>query len=137
MDGPGPGSPNLLLYAGDGTTPPNPGNRFENSDDYPIADNSTVESPITVTGITGNAPAALRVPVEIRHTWVGDLRVDLVAPDGTVYNLRNHTGGSDDDIVQTYQVDASAVVADGVWKLRVADLANGDTGKIDSWALVF
>ncbi|AKL70719.1 secreted serine protease [Streptomyces sp. Mg1] len=137
VDGPGTGSPNLLLYAGDGTTPPNPGNRFENSDDYPIADNSTVESPITVTGITGNAPAALRVPVEIRHTWVGDLRVDLVAPDGTVYNLRNHTGGSDDDIVQTYQVDASAVVADGVWKLRVADLANGDTGKIDSWALVF
>ncbi|MFD6874959.1 MULTISPECIES: S8 family serine peptidase [unclassified Streptomyces] len=135
--GPGSGSPNLLLYAGDGTTPPNPGNRFENAHDYPIVDNSTVESPITVSGITGNAPAALRVPVDIRHTWVGDLRVDLVAPDGTVHNLRNHTGGSDDDIVRTYQVDASAVVAEGVWKLRVTDLGTGDTGKIDSWALLF
>ncbi|WP_031152883.1 S8 family peptidase [Streptomyces xanthophaeus] len=134
---PGSGSPNRLLYVGDGATPPQPGTRFENSDDYVIADHSTVESPITVSGITGSAPAALRVPVEIRHTWVGDLRVDLVAPDGTVYNLRNHTGGSDDDIVQTYLVDASAVVADGVWKLRVADLATGDTGKIDSWALLF
>lgn len=134
---PGSGSPNRLLYVGDGVTPPQPGTRFENADDYAIADHSTVESPITVSGITGNAPAALRVPVEIRHTWVGDLRVDLVAPDGTVYNLRQHTGGSDDDIVQTYRVDASAVGADGVWKLRVADLATGDIGKIDSWALLF
>ncbi|MFE2523253.1 S8 family serine peptidase [Streptomyces sp. NPDC059382] len=133
----GPGSPNLLLYVGDGTTPPNPGTRFENTDDHPITDHDTVESPITVSGIAGNAPAALRVPIEIRHTWVGGLRVDLVAPNGTVYNLRTNTGGSDDDIVQTYRVDASAVPADGVWRLRVTDLADGDTGKIDSWALLF
>ncbi|KIX77303.1 hypothetical protein SF23_12940 [Streptomyces sp. MBRL 10] len=75
--------------------------------------------------------------VNIQHTYVGDLRVDLVAPDGTVYNLRNRTGGSADNIVQQFTVNASSEVAAGVWKLRVADLASLDTGKIDSWKLTF
>ncbi|MBT2448019.1 S8 family peptidase [Streptomyces sp. ISL-43] len=134
---PGTGSPNRLLNVGNSTTPPNPGTRFENTADYAVNDNATVESPITVSGISGNAPATLSVPVDIKHTYVGDLRVDLVAPDGTVYNLRNRTGGSADNIIQTFTVNASAEVANGVWKLRVADLANIDTGKIDSWALQF
>ncbi|MFZ3472643.1 S8 family peptidase [Streptomyces sp. 4.24] len=134
---PGTGSPNRLLNIGTTTTPPNPGTRFENTADYAINDNATVESPITVSGISGNAPATLSVPVDIKHTYVGDLRVDLVAPDGTVYNLRNRTGGSADNIIQTFTVNASSEVANGVWKLRVADLANIDTGKIDSWALQF
>jgi subtilisin family serine protease len=134
---PGTGSPNRLLNVGAGTTPPNPGPRFENLADYAINDNATVESPITVSGISGNAPATLSVPVDIKHTYVGDLRVDLVAPDGTVYNLRNRTGGSADNIIQTFTVNASSEVANGVWKLRVADLASLDTGKIDSWALQF
>ncbi|MFI5861858.1 S8 family peptidase [Streptomyces sp. NPDC051546] len=134
---PGTGSPNRLLNIGTSTTPPNPGTRFENTADYAVNDNATVESPITVSGISGNAPATLSVPVDIKHTYVGDLKVDLVAPDGTVYNLRNRTGGSADNIIQTFTVNASAEVANGVWKLRVADLASADTGKIDSWALQF
>ncbi|CAM5568421.1 serine protease [Streptomyces avidinii] len=134
---PGTGSPNRLLNIGTTTTPPNPGTRFENTADYAVNDNATVESPITVSGISGNAPATLSVPVDIKHTYVGDLKVDLVAPDGTVYNLRNRTGGSADNIIQTFTVNASSEVANGVWKLRVADLANADTGKIDSWALQF
>ncbi|MGW4505567.1 M4 family metallopeptidase [Streptomyces sp. NPDC004436] len=109
---------------------------FENTTDYAIADNATVESPITVNR-TGNASSALKVDVNILHTYVGDLRVDLVAPDGTVYNLRNRTGGSADNIVQQFTVNASSEVAAGVWKLRVADLASLDTGKIDSWKLTF
>ncbi|MGI5445296.1 S8 family peptidase [Streptomyces sp. CA-243310] len=137
VTGAGSGSPNRLLNVGNSTTPPNPGTRFENLTDHAINDNSTVESPITVSGISGNAPATLGVPVDIKHTYVGDLKVDLVAPDGTVYNLRNRTGGSADDIVQTFTVNASSEVANGVWKLRVADLAGADTGKIDSWALQF
>ncbi|GLV98692.1 M4 family metallopeptidase [Streptomyces lavendulae] len=111
-------------------------NVFENTNDYAINDNATVESPITVTR-SGNAPSTLKVDVDIKHTYVGDLRVDLVAPDGTVYNLRNRSGGSADNILQSFTVNASSEVAQGVWKLRVADLASADTGKIDSWKLTF
>ncbi|MGW0390363.1 S8 family peptidase [Streptomyces sp. NPDC003042] len=133
---PGTGSPNRLLYVGGGTTTP-PGPRFENTADYAINDNATVESPITVSGVAGNAPASLSVPVNIVHTYIGDLKVDLVAPDGTVYTLHNRSGGSADNINQAYTVNASSEVANGVWKLRVNDNANIDTGRIDSWALQF
>ncbi|MER6393007.1 M4 family metallopeptidase [Streptomyces sp. NPDC059382] len=109
---------------------------FENTADYQIKDNATVESPITVNR-TGNAPSTLKVDVNIVHTYVGDLKVDLVAPDGSVYNLRNRTGGSADNIVQSFTVNASSEVANGVWKLRVADLASADTGYINSWKLTF
>ncbi|MFF5702191.1 S8 family serine peptidase [Streptomyces sp. NPDC012794] len=134
---PGTGSPNRLLNVGGSTTPPNPGTRFENTADYAVSDNATVDSPVTVSGISGNAPAALSVSVDIKHTYIGDLKVDLIAPDGTAYNLHNRSGGSADNIIKTYTVNASAEVANGVWKLRVNDNANLDTGKIDSWALQF
>ncbi|MFD7028023.1 M4 family metallopeptidase [Streptomyces sp. NPDC059917] len=111
-------------------------NVFENTADYTINDNSTVESPITVSR-SGNAPSTLKVDVNIVHTYVGDLKVDLVAPDGSVYNLRNRTGGSADNIVQQFTVNASSEVANGVWKLRVADLASQDVGYINSWKLTF
>ncbi|WP_329218503.1 S8 family peptidase [Streptomyces microflavus] len=138
---PGTGSPNRLLYVGAGSTnppDPDPGKKFENTTGYPINDNATVESPITVTGITGNAPAALQVPVNISHTYIGDLKIDLVAPNGTVFNLKAFgSGGSSDNVVTTYTVNASSVPANGTWKLRVADNWAADTGRINSWGLHF
>ncbi|QNQ38677.1 S8 family peptidase [Streptomyces sp. CB00271] len=135
---PGTGSPNRLLYVGPGGTTPPPGKKFENTTGYAINDNATVEAPVTVTGVTGNAPAALSVPVNISHTYIGDLKIDLVAPDGSVYNLKAYgSGGSSDNVVTTYTVNASSEVANGTWKLRVSDNANADTGRINSWALQF
>ncbi|MCY0947326.1 S8 family peptidase [Streptomyces antarcticus] len=119
-----------------GSTPP-PGKFFENTGDFAIGDNTTVESPVTASGVTGNAPATLKVGVNVVHTYIGDLKVDLVAPDGTVYTVHNRSGGSTDNINQTYTVNASSEVANGTWKLRVNDNAGGDTGKIDSWSLTF
>ncbi|MFF0302246.1 S8 family peptidase [Streptomyces sp. NPDC004562] len=134
---PGTGSPNRLLYVGGGTTTP-PGPRFENTADHTIADNATVESPVTVSGVSGNAPSALAVEVHIVHTYIGDLQIQLVAPDGSAYTLKSYgTGGSADNIDTTYTVKASSETADGTWRLRVSDNARLDTGRIDAWALQF
>nr|WP_229861098.1 S8 family serine peptidase [Streptomyces litmocidini] len=119
------------------TTPPS-GTVFTNSTDVAIPDNTTVSSPIAVTGLAGNAPATLKVGVDIKHTWRGDLVVDLVAPDGTVRNLKaSSSSDSADNVQTTYTVDASSEVANGTWKLQVRDVASGDTGYIDSWSLTF
>ncbi|MEU3065277.1 proprotein convertase P-domain-containing protein, partial [Streptomyces subrutilus] len=75
--------------------------------------------------------------VSIAHTYIGDLKVDLVAPDGTLYPLHNRTGSGTDNINQTYTVNASSEAANGTWKLRVNDNAGGDTGRIDTWNLTF
>ncbi|MFF6774034.1 M28 family metallopeptidase [Streptomyces sp. NPDC012637] len=121
-----------------GTTTPPTGTVFENTADVSIPDNSTaVTSSVTVSGITGNAPSNLSVGVDIVHTYVGDLVVDLIAPDGSVYNLHNRSGGSADNINQTYTVNASSEVANGVWKLRAQDKAAIDTGYISGFKLTF
>ncbi|MFI8520452.1 M4 family metallopeptidase [Streptomyces sp. NPDC085481] len=117
---------------------PGGGTVFTNDADVSIPDNSTaVTSSLTVSGITGNAPSNLSVGVNIVHTYIGDLVVDLIAPDGSVYNLHNRSGGSADNINQTYTVNASSEVANGVWKLRVQDKAAIDTGYINSFKLTF
>ncbi|MEV6689717.1 S8 family serine peptidase [Streptomyces sp. NPDC051130] len=111
---------------------------FENTTDVAIPDNGgAVSSSVTVSGLTGNAPAALKVNVDIKHTYRGDLVIDLVAPDGTVKRLQNSSGDSADNVLTTYTVDASALPANGTWQLRVQDVAAADTGYIDSWSLGF
>ncbi|WTY62143.1 S8 family serine peptidase [Streptomyces sp. NBC_01410] len=120
-----------------GGTPP-PGAYFENTADVAIADNSTVESPIAVTGVSGNAPATLKVGVDIKHTYRGDLVLSLAAPDGTVYTLEDFPNNDGtDNVAKTYTVNASSEVAAGTWKLRVSDVASQDIGKIDAWNLTF
>ncbi|MDY0021125.1 MAG: proprotein convertase P-domain-containing protein [Arenimonas caeni] len=75
--------------------------------------------------------------VDIRHTYKGDLRVDLVAPDGSTYNLHNRSGGSTDNVIGTWTVNLSSEALNGTWKLRVRDNARGDTGYINSWSVTF
>ncbi|MEW2631158.1 M28 family metallopeptidase [Streptomyces sp. NPDC048389] len=125
------------LSAGDTTEPP--GDVYENTTDVAVPDaGAAVTSTVTVSGRSGNAPAALKVGVDIKHTWRGDLVVDLVAPDGTAYRLKSSSGSdSADNVIATYTVDASAETANGAWKLRVQDVARYDTGYIDSWKLTF
>ncbi|WP_256104070.1 M4 family metallopeptidase [Streptomyces sp. ODS05-4] len=118
---------------------PGTGKVFENTADVSIPDNgAAVTSAVNVTGITGNAPAALKVDVDIVHTWRGDLVVDLVAPDGSVYNLKPYSSSdSADNVKATYTVNASSEVANGSWKLRVQDRAAQDTGYINNFKLTF
>jgi uncharacterized delta-60 repeat protein len=69
------------------------------------------------------------------HTYIGDLIVSLIAPDGSSYVLHNRAGGSTDNINQTYTTNLSSEPATGTWRLRVQDAAAADTGRIDSWTL--
>ena len=110
---------------------------YSNGTDYPINNNATVESPITVSGRSGNAPSNTPVAVDIRHTYRGDLKVDLVAPDGSVYVLHNRSGGSADNVIGTYTLNLSSEPRNGTWRLRVNDNAAGDTGYIDNWSITF
>ncbi|MEV0145674.1 MULTISPECIES: S8 family serine peptidase [unclassified Nonomuraea] len=109
---------------------------FENMKDTAIPDHGTVTSNIAVTGLLGSAPATTEVYVDIHHTWRGELKIDLIAPDGKVYPLQaNDPNDSADILHETYQVNASASPANGTWKLRVQDVEYLDTGKIDGWSI--
>ncbi|MDQ3511705.1 MAG: S8 family serine peptidase, partial [Pseudomonadota bacterium] len=110
---------------------------YTNSATVAITDNATVEGPIAVSGRSGNAPSAAAVSVNISHGRIGSLRVDLVAPDGTLYNLHNRTGGGAKTLVKTFEKDLSTEPMDGTWKLRVNDNETGKTGSINNWSITF
>ncbi|MDH2394021.1 proprotein convertase P-domain-containing protein [Streptomyces sp. HNM0663] len=106
--------------------------------DVSISDHVTVESSITVSDISGNAPANLGVGVDIEHTHRGDLTISLIAPSGTAYLLEDIPDhDSSDHVFKSYTVDVSSERANGTWTLRVRDTGSGNTGKIDAWNLTF
>ncbi|MGW4753259.1 S8 family peptidase [Streptomyces chartreusis] len=115
------------------------GTTFTSTSAVSIPDNgAAIESPITVSGRSGNAPSALQVGVDITHTYRGDLVVDLVAPDGSTYRLKSASSSdSADNVIATYTVNAAGETANGTWKLRVQDTAAQDTGRVNSWKLTF
>ncbi|MGG2458810.1 M4 family metallopeptidase [Streptomyces sp. RGM 3693] len=114
------------------------GNVFENNTQVAIPDaGAAVTSPIPVSR-SGNAPSGLKVTVDITHSWRGDLVIDLLAPDGTAYRLKNSSlSDSAADVKATYTVNASTKAASGTWKLRVQDVYAGDSGTLNGWKLTF
>jgi subtilisin family serine protease len=137
---PGTGSPNKLLFVGGGSQPPPPpppGCTGTNDTNVSIPDaGAAVTSPITISGCNRNASATSKIEVHIKHTYRGDLVIDLVAPDGTAVRLKNSNGSdSADNVDQTFTRDLSAKAANGTWRLRVRDVFAVDTGFIDSWTL--
>ncbi|WP_018348903.1 S8 family peptidase [Longispora albida] len=115
-----------------------PGGYFENTADVSIPDaGAAITSSIPVTGRTGNASSALKVGVDIKHSYRGDLVIDLVAPDGSTYRLKSSSNDSAANVITTYTVNASSEVANGTWKLKVQDVYSADTGYIDAWNLTF
>ncbi|GAA4803647.1 M4 family metallopeptidase [Streptomyces ziwulingensis] len=117
------------------------GDHFVNPDRYDIPNWQTVESPLRVTGRTGNAPADLKVTVDLSHPFIGGQIIDLVAGDGTLIPVKGFVWDEGDELHATFTVDASAVPADGTWKLRVKDNTPGiflvDPGHLDRWSLTF
>ncbi|MGW8361654.1 S8 family serine peptidase [Streptomyces wedmorensis] len=112
---------------------------FHNWTETPIADLGTVELPIVVgSQVPGNAPTGVRVYADVHHAWRGDLKLDLVAPDGRVYPLRAPAPkDSGDTIHEWYVVNASASPAKGIWKLRVQDTQAESTGQVSGWTMTF
>ena len=166
-DDPNPGdndAASAIDVAGDLTL-----NRSTSLEQCVIPDLTTVECPLTVDQ-TGPA-INVTVGVRISHTFVGDLNLTLVAPDGQavplVANLRQAgadygTGPNpcdDTTVFTTFRDDAeqpigayvapfagavlpseslSGVAAseqNGVWKLRIADVAGADEGALLCWNL--
>ena len=72
----------------------------------PIADNAVNTSTLNVAGFAGTV-GSISVNFNITHTWDGDVRVNLVAPNGAILNLVNARGGSGDNFVNTTISSAS------------------------------
>ena len=116
------------------TDPPAECEEAKSSEPVDIVDNEIVTSDVKVEGCEGTASASSTASVEITHPDQGELSLYLYAPDGTYYVLQG-SGGSGENLSETYTVDLSDEEANGTWTLSVKDYADGNTGTIDSWSL--
>lgn len=92
--------------------------------------------------MNGSGPIKdVSVFVKINHTYIGDLEVHLIAPDGKSVMLHNHTGSGNDNIEQRYGrgglnvADLDTLIggeARGEWKISVRDTMSSDTGTLES-----
>ena len=99
---------------------------------------TTVSDTIPISGYSDGVVDVLTLNVDISHTRIGDLEVELVGPDGTKRMVHNNVGGTTADLVASFTPDFAGKPVNGNWTLQVRD--NGTTqsyGTINSWSLDF
>lgn len=77
------------------------------------------------------------VNVDIAHPYIGDLSVQVIAPDGTSFVVHSRAGARTVDLKKSYDVTSSLgkVSSAGVYKIIVKDLAAQDVGTLKSWGI--
>ena len=133
---------------------------YSNRTPLPIADNQTVRQ--TVTILDDFSFTDLNVAVDATHSFVSDLSLTLIAPDGTRVRLFASNGGSGDNLTGTvFDSEAAASIYEGsapftgafrpvdslaplygrsvrgTWTLEVRDGSSGDQGSLTNFALRF
>ena len=85
----------------------------------------------------------IAVELDITHSYIGDLTVELVSPGNTSVMLHQRSGGPADNIINSFNVintpSMSRFIGEqggGNWQLRVSDHARADEGKLNFWALL-
>ena len=98
------------------------------------------------------------INLDITHTWVGDLQVQLQSPEGTTRTMFTYDCGDSDDVLLSFDDDAATAVDcprnmgdkvrpeetlaafddesfGGTWTLLIRDDANQDGGSLNAWNL--
>jgi subtilisin-like proprotein convertase family protein len=117
-----------------------------NSPSRAIPDNVPAGIYDTITFAEDVEITAVEVYVNITHTYVGDLIVEVTSPEGTTVRLHNRSGGSANDLIGWYdselEVDGPGALLDftgesclGEWTLWVSDNAGADLGTLNEWCV--
>jgi len=119
-----------------------PAVELEDAPGLSIPDNDArgIERSLTVNG--AGAIGDVRVSLDITHSYIGDLEITLVPPSSAPIVLHQRAGGDADNILGVYDATRTPALAalrgqamSGAWRLKVADRARVDTGKLNRWSL--
>jgi subtilisin-like proprotein convertase family protein len=95
-----------------------------------------VTAEIPVMGVDG--PVGRAVTVDITHPYRGDLVIELLKNGTKLKTLAANSGGSADDVHETYTFTPDEVGAPtATWAVRVVDTADADIGTLDAITLSF
>ncbi len=153
---------NPVQLTANATVPGQGGNTGFNATAVAIPDNNAtgITSNITISG-SSSANALISVKIDsLIHTWDADLKIELIAPNGSTIILANQVGGSGDNFIRTNFITSAVTAiasgtapftgnflpstpfsglsgsANGIWKLKISDLAGQDIGTLYKWSIV-
>lgn len=116
--------------------------RAETSPGLAIPDNKPAGVTSTLAIADSGMLQAAKIGVNITHTYIGDLRVELVPPSGRGVLLHDRTGGGAHDVITTFDTTSNSALAvligqpiRGEWVLKVSDNAGLDVGRLNQWRL--
>jgi M6 family metalloprotease-like protein len=117
--------------------------RHEASPDVAIPDANPAGVSSSLAFANQGTTRQVRFTAQIEHTFIGDLRVEVFAPNGRRAIVHAQTGGGDDNL--TLDLDSNSPSSPllplvgqpvlGDWVLRVTDLVGQDVGKLKKWSL--
>ena len=129
-----------------------------------IPDNlqSGITSTIQVSGVGGNAAQVVEVRIDsLIHSFVGDLVITLIAPNGSSIQLSANNGSSGNNYISSiFSSNSNSLIvsgvapftgnflpqqsfnlltgsANGLWQINVKDISNLEVGTFYKWSLVF
>ncbi len=103
-----------------------------------------ITSQVTISGAGISGKPNINVDMDISHSFISDLTIELTSPQGTTVRLHNRTGNDSTNIKGNYPstlTSAESLSAfngenlNGVWTLKVKDLVRQDAGTLNSWVL--
>jgi subtilisin-like proprotein convertase family protein len=112
--------------------------------ELPIPDNFPQGVSDTIWVNEAGSILSLNVDMNVSHSYIGDLRLQLLSPAGSPILLHNRGGGSSDNIIGNYPLTLVPVedlgglageTINGPWILHISDHAPDDLGTLHSWGL--
>ncbi len=102
-----------------------------------IPDNNTAGVNSALYIPTGGTISALRITMNISHTYRGDLKLKLKSPSGTEILFYDPASNDSADNIVGYMdlTGFNGQSMTGTWTFNVSDHAAQDTGTINSWSL--
>ena len=107
-----------------------------------IPDNDSAGVSSTIAIAASGIVRRIKVDIDITHTFIGDLQVELFAPSGRRAALHAREGGSKHNLVASYDSDRPGELStlvgqpmQGNWILRISDREAVDIGVLNKWKL--
>ncbi len=108
---------------------------FEDNPNWLIPDDDAagVQAEIVIPdGIRGKVTVSLQV----FHTFLNDLYIEVVAPTGERWTLFDHEEVFELELIADYPLEPQpSTNLGGTWRLNIADLAEIDEGILEAWSI--
>ena len=114
----------------------------QSSPDLAIPDNNFFGVSDSIDITSSGIVRRIQLDLQITHTYIGDLVVQLISPTGARDFLHSREGGSADDLIASYDSDRPGEMSNmtgrpmqGSWTLHISDRAGRDVGTLDNWEI--